>query len=328
MRLSIVIPVYNVEKYIKNTLQSLVRQGNSLSCCEVVIVNDGTKDGAMDIVNKYVSYIPNLLIINQENQGLSVARNKGLEVSTGEYVWFVDSDDTIADDAVQTILNAIESNPLEIYVFDVNKIDENTGISVIEKCICKGEYNKVYSGISLQRKVLNGMVQRFVYNRQFLNLYNLKFLPGIYFEDTDFLVRARFFAKKIQPVDKIVYNYLLRSSGSIMSSFTKKHIYDVFKIIQNFERFKIKYSKSISERAMIEDNIYMQAEWLLGKECRHIIGYEDFLISYNQKLWKLFYISAFLSLNYSILTKLKKMLQYSFLYLYNYLCLRFFQQGA
>ena len=91
MRLSIIIPVYNVEAFVSKTLESVFNTTASADDFEVIVVNDGTKDKSMDVVRRF-SDRPNLLILEQENQGLSAARMNGLSVASGEYIWFIDSD--------------------------------------------------------------------------------------------------------------------------------------------------------------------------------------------------------------------------------------------
>ncbi len=97
---SIIIPVYNVEKYIKKCLDSVFSQTDK--DFEVIVVNDGTKDNSMDIVKKY-----DVKIINQKNQGLSAARNLGFEVAKGDYLWFVDSDDWLRDNSLAEVIEYI-----------------------------------------------------------------------------------------------------------------------------------------------------------------------------------------------------------------------------
>ncbi|MBQ2498746.1 MAG: glycosyltransferase, partial [Bacteroidales bacterium] len=111
MKLSIVIPVYNTEPYLDACLASCLKQDVDLSDYELVIVNDGTKDNAMAIAERFAKEYPNITIISQENAGLSAARNAGLVVSKGDYVWFVDSDDCIDKKALSLIFNKIEDKP-------------------------------------------------------------------------------------------------------------------------------------------------------------------------------------------------------------------------
>ena len=89
MKLSIVIPVYNVEDYIRGTLDSIYNQKVDEQCFEVIVVNDGTPDNSMKIVKEFAATHQNLTIINQENQGLSAARNAGIKVAKGVYIWVV-----------------------------------------------------------------------------------------------------------------------------------------------------------------------------------------------------------------------------------------------
>ena len=105
--LSIIIPVYNVEKYIDKCISSIVNQGDSFNNVELIIVNDGTKDNSIAVIQSYIDTFPNVFLINQENAGLSEARNTGLRHASGEYVWFFDSDDWMPDNCLDKILNVL-----------------------------------------------------------------------------------------------------------------------------------------------------------------------------------------------------------------------------
>lgn len=108
MKLSIVIPVYNVEDHVGQTLESVF--ATDATDFEVIVVNDGTKDGSMDVVRRYADR-PNLTIIEQENQGLSAARNRGLDAARGDNVWFVDSDDFLVENGVGKVLGLLAERP-------------------------------------------------------------------------------------------------------------------------------------------------------------------------------------------------------------------------
>ena len=115
-KISVIIPVYNVEKYLPECLESILSQVKNNAIYEIVLVNDGTPDNSMDIAYSIVGRYSNVKVVNQENQGLSVARNIGLEHATGDYIWFIDSDDWLTDDAISIVMKAISENP-EIEVF-------------------------------------------------------------------------------------------------------------------------------------------------------------------------------------------------------------------
>ena len=93
VKVSIIVPVYNVEKYLRKCLDSLVNQ--TLKDIEIICINDGTKDNSVEIIDEYVKKYSNVLLINQENQGLGMARNNAMKYAKGDYIAFVDSDDWI-----------------------------------------------------------------------------------------------------------------------------------------------------------------------------------------------------------------------------------------
>ena len=105
MKLSIVVPVYNVEQYVRKCILSIINQENDLFReIEVIIVNDGTKYKSVEQIRDLVDKYNNITLVNQQNQGLSVARNNGMNKASGDYVWFVDSDDWISSDALKVLL--------------------------------------------------------------------------------------------------------------------------------------------------------------------------------------------------------------------------------
>ena len=237
--LSIIIPIYNVEKYIYGTLASIYGQKCDESTFEVVVVNDGTPDNSMEIVDSFLKKYSNLTVINQKNQGLSCARNAGLKIASGEYIWFVDSDDQIAPKSINLVIESISSNNAEISGFNVIKHKENTNEETTERPMTKKvlEYGRLYSGKQASKWMQYGMVQRFVFQKKFLTDHNLSFLPNIYQEDDEFMVKAIVYAKKILFVNEVSYLYLVRSNGSIMSNVKKKYLEDVIAIIDSWKKF-------------------------------------------------------------------------------------------
>ena len=126
MQLSIIIPVYKVEKYIRDTLQSIYRQQYDENLFEVIVINDGTPDDSMRIVAEFTNKHANLHIINQKNQGLSCARNAGLKIAQGEYVWFVDSDDTVTEESIGKVIECIERSKADVIGLSLIHISEPT----------------------------------------------------------------------------------------------------------------------------------------------------------------------------------------------------------
>lgn len=260
--ISIIIPIYNVEKYILGTLNSIYNQRFDEQEFEVICVNDGTPDKSMQIVKEFDLTHPNIHIINQENQGLSCARNHGLRHAKGEYVWFVDSDDTIDNKSLITLQKVIFSNQdIDILAFDMIWIDEKTGSEYLKKIIPKKKHDFLYRQKSQYNQIVGKFTttpaQQYVFKRKFLLEKSLSFCHGIYHEDEEFVPKAIFSAETIQFMDISLYRYLVRSSGSITSQKNIKRTTDKLKILERLTKYKKEYAKSKSEKSYFDFYIYM-----------------------------------------------------------------------
>jgi len=222
MKLSIVIPVYNVESFVKQTLETVFATG--ATDFEIIVVNDGTKDRSMDIVREFADW-PNLRIIEQRNQGLSAARNRGLEAAQGEFVWFVDSDDYLLEDGVGKVLDLLEKRPeTDVLMFPLEWGGED-GTFIRLDIQVKEE--RSFSGKELIRNRWFPLwaVQRFVFRRSIAQKRDLRFPVGLIHEDEFFGPALVYCAETVRVFDKPVYCYRSRG-GSIMSSQSVRSCYD------------------------------------------------------------------------------------------------------
>ena len=258
MILSIIIPIYKVEKYVRGTLESIYNQEFEEGEFEVICVNDGTPDNSMQIVNEYASQHTNLRIINQMNQGLSCTRNAGLRIAQGEYVWFVDSDDTLEINSISKVVSCIQSMPsIEIWGFNITRIYEISKKEKIEHIILKRKnfnlYNTILGTKEIVHKTQIAPVQRFVFKHSFLEKNHLVFYPKIYHEDIEFMTKAFFIAKQIQFINYAPYRYLVRNSGSIMSSINIKSVRDKLTIATELDKYSQKYAAGCFGKAYFND---------------------------------------------------------------------------
>lgn len=221
MKLSIIVPMYNVEKYIQRCLSSIINNKGFLENCELIVVNDGTKDNSESIARKIIEGLPNTQIIVQENQGLSAARNTGLSRAIGEYVWFIDSDDWIEPDSLLTLFEELIGD-YDIIQFGYNlaydtispkSIHRNDDISIGEEVLIKGTWE--------------APVQFSVFKRKLLTTNDLLFYKGIYHEDMEFTPRSLWYARNVKVVDKILYNYYQGNPNSIVNKPNIKKCYDL-----------------------------------------------------------------------------------------------------
>lgn len=235
MKLSLIIPVYNVEQYIARCLRSCLFQPDvTTDDYELVIVNDGTKDNSMLVVEEMVRGINNVTIINQDNQGLSMARNAGLKAATGEYVWFIDSDDWIEDNCLSGIIERLERTKVDVLQLQYKNVyNDDTP--------CDEHYSTI-KGIGNSKKwmVENSYftaVQFMIYRREFLLQNNLKFYPGIYHEDSEFKPKAVYLSNTCASYDKIAYNYFKGNSASITAVLKLKNGVDLFTVMNSLLAF-------------------------------------------------------------------------------------------
>lgn len=217
MKLSIIIPVYNVEQYISICLDSVVNQVNvSYNDYEVIVVNDGSPDNSINIINKYNWKGCYHKVISQDNKGLSCARNKGLEYARGEYVWFIDSDDYITENAIAEIISLAE----EVDIINIGYEDIVNGNRA--QMYIPNEYTEG------KKHLICGYLQPaqfHIFKKDFLDRWNLRFLKGIYHEDAEFTPRSLYLATTINNIRKPLYLYR-KHEGSIMNTVNPKRAFD------------------------------------------------------------------------------------------------------
>ena len=124
MDLSIIVPVYNVEKYVRACIESIFKQGLDESRFEVIIVNDGSTDRSMEVIADIVEQHKNITVFNQENQSLSVARNKGIFLANGEYIFMPDSDDFLIENSLPPLLDKALETKADLVVADFLVIED------------------------------------------------------------------------------------------------------------------------------------------------------------------------------------------------------------
>jgi glycosyltransferase involved in cell wall biosynthesis len=190
MDLSIVVPVYNVEKYVRTCIESIFKQGLDEKCFEVIIVNDGSTDRSLEVITDIISQHSNIVVINQENQGLSVARNNGIAAAKGEYILMPDSDDILIENSLAPLLEISTDTKADLVVADFFTMtnEEITSFNIKEFMQPEIQLKKV-TGKQIYLEVLNPnhcYVWRTLYRKEFLITQELIFYPGIRYQDIPF----------------------------------------------------------------------------------------------------------------------------------------------
>lgn len=237
--LSFIVPVYNVEDYIEECIQSILKINRKNIQYEILVINDGTKDNSINKIRCLFSDIPWLRIYEQQNSGLSVARNVGLSLAKGEYICFVDSDDYISATCLEHIFDSISGNEdiiiANFYNSYEEKLEKNesqipnllteTGVYFLEKYYLRDIYTVVW---------------RNIYKRSFLEINKLFFYPGITYEDVEWMPRVIFSAKIIKYIDIPFYFYRKREDSIVNSSFSEKKMNDILTVANSL------YSNSVN----------------------------------------------------------------------------------
>lgn len=207
-KFSIIVPVYNVEKYIKKCLDSILNQ--SFKDYEVIVVNDGTKDNSIELIQDYP-----VKIINQKNQGLSVARNKGVKHATGEYIIFIDSDDWIEKDLLKK-LNESTINSPDVVRFQIKEVYEKGKIVEYNECSFKNKNGiEAFEEIVKYHFVENAWC--YAIRKDYYEKEKFEFKKGTIHEDFGLMPLVIIKASIVNSISYIGYNYLQRQ-GSIMNS--------------------------------------------------------------------------------------------------------------
>ena len=232
MKLSIVIPVYKVEKYVEKCLRSCAEQDISSDEYEIIVINDGSPDKSLEIVERIAKEYNNIHVVSQENQGLSQARNKGLSLAKGDYIWFVDSDDWIEKNVLKKLINHCITNSLDILRFCPAWIING---KIVRRSNYKEKEKKLIKGKDFLEVRVNVVFA--IYRRKFLLENSLSFYPGILGEDVEFTPRVCYMAQRVMFINDICYYYFLDNSNSIVHTDNPRTSFDYIKICESLDKF-------------------------------------------------------------------------------------------
>lgn len=254
MKLSIIIPAYNVENYIPHCLESIYEQHVSDNNFEVIVVNDGSVDNTENIVNEFQKKHKNLTLLNQSNQGASAGRNNGLRHAKGDLIWYVDSDDAVTQNSINNIFLYFEKYPhADFLIFDRISVDIKHGTEEYwHSCganhlTSKTRYLEPLDRVTANKKLRSAVNWLFVYRRNYLTSHNLFFKTGIINEDDEIRMRVFFFAKEVRYIPYAHYKYTLMRPGSVTTTNftdTNKTVTAALKTIENWKVFENEYVKT------------------------------------------------------------------------------------
>ena len=258
-KLSIIVPVYNVEQYIKACIESLYRQEIAENDFEVIIVNDGTPDKSMEVIADIVTQYSNIIVVEQENQGLSAARNTGLKNANGEYILFVDSDDLLIDKSLQLLLELSISTKADLIVADFKKMEDEEILQINSNTLPPHEpviIEKTGKELLMQDLIPDQCyVWRTIYRKQFLDHNDIRFIAGITFEDIPFTHECYLKAQKCLKTNIPFYIYR-KGHASISYSLSLKKGKDFCLAIANTWKLTKTEGLEPTIRRRLQDDVF------------------------------------------------------------------------
>lgn len=248
IKYSFIVPVYNTEKYLKKCLDSLVNQ--TYKNFEIIVVNDGSTDKSSNIISKYQKKYKNIIVIDKENEGLSMARNRGVQKSSGKYIIFVDSDDYVSNKLLEEVDKKIDDS--DILRFQIATEDEEyTKINEYHEegfeSMCGYDAFKYLSSYHFVETAWCYVIRK---NYYIENKFSFK--KGVYHEDFGLIPYVIYKARKVKSIDFIGYYYIQRNGSIMNNNDYKKTVKKAFDMIEQYKTMRL-FAKNINRKNNLDD---------------------------------------------------------------------------
>lgn len=255
-KISVIIPVYNVEKYLRECLDSVISQ--TLEEIEIVCVNDGSRDGSRDILSEYEKKDARIVVVDKENGGQSAARNLGLSISKGKYIYFLDSDDFLnSREALKELYQKAEENNLDQLFFDAEVFFENSkvkeqNINYVNYYTRKKNYPNVKTGKELFCEFQTNWdfkvsVCLQLFRKEFLQDYGLSFCENMVHEDEVFTLECSTLSTRSAYIDRTYFSRRVRDNSTMTTSQKVGSIYGYYHGVEELLRFAKKHNSIFDE---------------------------------------------------------------------------------
>ena len=255
-KISVIVPVYNVEKYLDKCLTSLIKQ--TYKNFEIIVINDGSIDNSLAICNKYANKYDNVKVYDYKNAGVAHARNVGIKKATGDYLLFVDSDDYIDEKLLENLNEFLKKNDCDIVCFDMYKVVNNVNTYYhTSNSLVKDNIKRYIIGDS---GPCNKLIKKKLFN-------NLKFMEKIYYEDLATMPILALYTNKIEFLEEPLYYYVQRDNSIMHQKKFSEKLLDIFTSLDNvYEVYDGNYKDEIE---------YLYITHLLRSASMRFLEYDD-----------------------------------------------------
>lgn len=248
IKYSFIVPVYNTEKFLKKCLDSLVNQ--TYKDFEIIVVNDGSTDKSSNIISKYQKKYKNVIVIDKENEGLSMARNRGVQKSSGKYIIFVDSDDYVSNKLLEEVDKKIDDS--DILRFQIATEDEEyTKINEYHEegfeSMCGYDAFKYLSSYHFVEPAWCYVIRK---NYYIGNKFSFK--KDVYHEDFGLIPYVIYKSRKVKSIDFIGYYYIQRNGSIMNNNDYKKTVKKAFDMLEQYKTMRL-FAKNINRKNNLDD---------------------------------------------------------------------------
>lgn len=302
-KVSVIMPIYNVENYLSSAIESIVEQ--TLKDLEIILVNDGSTDGSYKIMEKYLKIDSRIKIISQNNMGQSIARNEGLKISSGKYIYFMDGDDILEKDALEICYEKCQRENLNFVIFDLIVFFEEEMLKNYEDFIKEGKIknleDKVRSGIFLyeelftKRSYLASPCTIFI-EKEHLERNNIRFYPKIIHEDELFIFLVYLHAQRTNYIKKSFFKRRIRQNSTMTTNNYEKHMQGYMTVIDELEKYK--------------ENVAIEKKEIIQKRQRWLINYSLGMTDNFEQSMSKYYKKKYIEEYYDYLTFKSKIRAY------------------
>ncbi|HWJ77146.1 MAG TPA: glycosyltransferase [Niallia sp.] len=277
VKISVIVPVYNIEQFLPNCIDSLIDQ--SFKDIEIILVNDGSSDNSPNICNEYAIMDKRIKVIHKKNEGVSVARNTGLRVAKGEFIAFVDGDDWVEHDIYSLMYNKITTSKADLIMCRFFNFSPNGDFEIAKEPLKSGVYsnNEIFQElvlpmlgnkfVNLSENLIMGSIWRCLYKREIIYKNNMHFPEVKIAEDMLFHLNYQLACKKVVILDKALYYYRYNPSSA-----TKKYITSLLDTLiyqlELVEKTLINFNMlNESSRERMETTRLYFCIWCITNEC-------------------------------------------------------------
>lgn len=280
--LSIIIPVYNTERFLAECIESCLKLNKTINDFEIILVDDGSTDKSLSICNYYKNINTNIKVLSQENQKQGAARNYGLSVAEGSYIWFVDSDDLVQIEGFAKIIKELKNEVYDVICFNGKEISVDGEVlknfNRFDKYLTQHKFSLISS-----KGNYNSCSPLYLFKSSFLEKNNLKFLPNIFFEDNEFFLRIFDSRPKTIVFEDSFYTIRLSLNSTTRTS-KYERFFDIFNTIDTILSIRKKQNKKI-DISMIDTLLFRNINTILYstlpskkifyRACLYLSRYED-----------------------------------------------------